>query len=213
MRVLIFGDSITQGYWDLNGGWVRLLHEYYGRRQLMDLSHLDQPFIFNLGVSGDITQGVIKRLAAETQARKWRWPEEEIAYIFAIGLNDTIVVDGAQRSTPEKFAQELQSLTDEAKSMSKRIMFIGLTPCEEEKANIRPDNQKEFTNSRIQTFDNTLQKVCQENSITYIGLFETMNEKLADNQELFVDGLHPNSQGHQLIFELVQPALDKLINT
>jgi lysophospholipase L1-like esterase len=27
------------------------------------------------------------------------------------------------------------------------------------------------------------------------------------------DGLHPNDAGHQLIFELVRPELDKLLNT
>lgn len=29
MRVLVFGDSITQGFWDTEGGWVERLRKYY----------------------------------------------------------------------------------------------------------------------------------------------------------------------------------------
>jgi len=38
-----------------------------------------------------------------------------------------------------------------------------------------------------------------------------MQEKIASGHRLFDDGLHPNDAGHELIFELVQPELDKLL--
>lgn len=29
MKILVFGDSITQGYWATNGGWVDMLKTHY----------------------------------------------------------------------------------------------------------------------------------------------------------------------------------------
>lgn len=37
MRVLIFGDSITQGMWDAQGGWANRLVADYFRQQMEDI--------------------------------------------------------------------------------------------------------------------------------------------------------------------------------
>lgn len=68
MRVLVFGASITQGYWDTQGGWVQRLRTHYDKKQIADLTK-DNPSVFNLGVSADTTKDILERFEAETKAR------------------------------------------------------------------------------------------------------------------------------------------------
>jgi lysophospholipase L1-like esterase len=211
MRVLVFGDSITQGFWDTEGGWVARLRKHYDERQLKDLTNNDEPVIFNLGISGDFTEGVIKRFENEFNARSWRWPNEEFTFIFAIGINDTITIDGKEWSRPERYSSELYNLIELAKSKSNKILFIGLTPVDESRANGRPGKPKMYNNERIILFDNALEKACQRNHVNYLKPYEKIKAEMVNGNKLFDDGLHPNNEGHELIFQLVQPELDKLL--
>ncbi len=52
MRVLVFGGSTTQGFWDSEGGWVARLRKFYDLLQLEDLKKRDEPTVFNLGIAG-----------------------------------------------------------------------------------------------------------------------------------------------------------------
>jgi len=76
-----------------------------------------------LGISGDITAGILKRFEPETEARKWRWPLENFAFIFAIGINDSIMEDGEQRSSPDNYAQELRELIAKQENFQIKYYF------------------------------------------------------------------------------------------
>lgn len=131
MRVLVFGASITQGFWDTEGGWVQRLRSHYDKLNLKN-SNRDQPTIFNLGISGEMTSGLLKRFTNETEARVW--PNEKFTFIFSIGTNDA-AVDGTDKlhSTPERFRNDLEALVEQAKKYSDRIMFVGLIACAKRK--------------------------------------------------------------------------------
>ncbi|MBI5906829.1 hypothetical protein HY857_02135 [Candidatus Saccharibacteria bacterium] len=211
MRVLIFGDSITQGFWDTEGGWVGRLRKHYDEIQLLDLSK-EQPTIFNLGISGDFTKSVVARLESETKARLW--PGEEIVYIFAVGLNDTIYREDDFESTPKKYNEELGTILKIAKLYSQRILFVGMSPVVDER--VQPpqwsSSGKCYSNERIMIFDKVLQDFCERSSVAYVSLFEMMQREQATH-DLMPDGAHPNNKGHKLIFQIVLPELEKLINT
>src|SRR5581483_12021897 len=129
MRILIFGDSITQGFWDVTGGgWAQRITADYNAQTIKNLSG-DYPETFGLGISGDTTQGVLKRLPYEVEAR--RWPDTPFVFVFAIGINDTQFDGKAKASTPERFAEELDTLYGAAGHYSKKIMFVGLTPVDD----------------------------------------------------------------------------------
>jgi lysophospholipase L1-like esterase len=211
MRVLCFGDSITQGFWSIEGGWAERLRKYYDSRQLEDLANLDEPTIFNLGISGDVTKGVIGRFKNELEARRWRWPNEEFTFVFAIGINDSITENGQERTSLESYYSQTKDLIALAKKESKRILFVGLTPVDESTANNRPGKPKEYNNERIKNFDTQLKKACSEEAVSYVGIYDSILEKM-QSQQLFDDGLHPNDAGHQLMFEIIRPALEEELN-
>ena len=107
MRVLVFGASITQGFWDSRGGWVERLIEHYNNLALQDLRSNNQPEVFNLGISGDTTTGLAKRFKNEVDVRLW--PKEHYIFIFSIGTNNAAIEQGQPRSTSEKYQADLES--------------------------------------------------------------------------------------------------------
>ena len=57
-----------------------------------------------------------------------------------------------------------------------------------------------------------VQKVAAEQKLPFVPVFETFQAKMAAGENLLADGLHPNDAGHELIFQLVRPELDKLLS-
>ncbi len=212
MRVLVFGDSIAQGFWDTEGGWATRLRRYYDERQAKNTLENDEPTVFNLGISGDMTKDVVARLENETKARQW--PGEELSFIISTGVNDTVYRGNEVESTPEKYRKELEEILKIARKYSDKIIFVGLTPVVDER--VQPlkwsSSGKCYSTERIWHFEQTLRDFCAENNVVHIPLFEILKAE-QQSQELMPDGAHPNNEGHKLIFELVRPELEKLLST
>jgi len=211
MRVLVFGASITQGFWDTEGGWVNRIRRHYDTEIVKDLhKEEDYPTIFNLGISGDTTTGLLKRLENETKARQWS--SEELVFIFSIGTNNAVVeVNGKEWSTPELYRRELLAILQKAKEFSNKILFVGLASCEEDKTTPVFWADIHYTNSKIFEFEKVMREVAKENHIPHVPIFEALQGKINAGEKVFADGLHPNNAGHELIYQLVKPELDKLI--
>ncbi len=211
MRILIFGDSISQGYFDLEmGGWVNLLAIDVLKRKVR---RNDNPTeVFNVSVSGDTTRRVITRLKAEIKPRLWK--AEPVLLIFAIGINDTHLENDRPVSTLEQFATELEELYGLASSSSNHIIFIGLQPVDEAesspwKFNIGPDKLS-WKNSRIRLFDTQLKNFAESRGAGYIPIFDAFIKQQQKGVKLHADGLHPNSDGHKLMYQLIQPTINEV---
>ncbi len=189
--IFIFGDSITYGEGDNEKcGWVNRL------RLNLETNTQRDFYVYNLGISGDISEGIRKRFDFEIQTRKDE--ENETIIIFAIGINDTQDINGKDRVTIEKFAENILYLIKQAKKYSNKILFIGLSKVDETKVVPVPWSQeKRYFNRKIIQFDNKLKEICQQNEIRYFYMYDKLTlDKLAD-------GLHPNSNGHQIICDKI----------
>jgi len=209
MRVLVFGASITQGFWDTQGGWVERLRNYYDKRQLQDLFKNKEPTIFNQGISGDKTTNIISRMANEIEARKWHG--EELALVIEIGTNDSYEKNGQFFSSPEEYKERLRQITAIAKKHSNRVMFVGLPSCDEKQTTPAGWDNIYWRNDRLKLFNDCVADICKHEGLPFVPVFEEFEQRSANGEKLFEDGLHPNDAGHQLIFELVRPELDKLL--
>ena len=68
-RILVFGYSIAQGYWDIEGGWVQRLRRYLDKKALESKDLLPSWSIFNLGISGETIDHLLDRFDSEVKAR------------------------------------------------------------------------------------------------------------------------------------------------
>src|SRR5688572_27763446 len=95
---LFFGDSITYGEYDgVFGGWVDILKRY-ALQQFHEGK--DELILFNLGIGGETTEGLLKRMPYELSARNAA--DGNIVFI-AYGANDLAAKDGVQMVNPEQF--------------------------------------------------------------------------------------------------------------
>lgn len=205
-HVLIFGDSIAQGYWDKDGGWVARLRKFIDAKNINNKGY--DCLVFNLGVSGDTTEDLLQRFEFETKQRS-KFKEETI-FIFAIGGNDALLInkENILFVVPEKIENNIQKIVDLAKNFSEKIVFVGLTPVDERKTNPLPWASKfSVKNENIKKYDEIIKKVCKKNKIPFIELFD--NWLKINYNDLLEDGQHPNSQGHEKIFENVKDFLVK----
>ena len=205
MRVLVFGDSITQGFWDIEGGWVSRIRKQYDQ-QMIDGMYNDPPTIFNLGVSGNSSDDVLLRFENETKVRA----TEELAFVIAIGVNDARTKAGVNYSDTNRYKQNLGEILKLAKQHSNKILFIGLTPCVEERSNPVSWGDTGYTNGRIKEFDAALREFCDENQVRFVEVFKHFTNSEAGGK-LLPDGLHPNDDGHQLIADVALPKIQELL--
>lgn len=209
-NILIFGDSITQGFWDAEGGWVTKIRKLLDKKSLLP-NHPYYISIFNLGVSGNTTVDLLKRFEPETIARLDE--DEENIIGFAIGINDSCFFEDKKRNNVDlnAFKANLQTLLKGAQKYSKSIFFVGLTPVQEEIVTPIPwsETKKSYKNLLIEEYDNAIKNFAKANNLIFIDILKEF--KRVDYKNLLEDGLHPNTKGHELIFKVAKPTIFKLL--
>jgi lysophospholipase L1-like esterase len=205
MRVLVFGASSTQGYWDSRGGWADRLKLYYNEIQMKDFSK-DMPKVMNLGISDDTTTHIIKRIGPEAGARM---NAKGLSFIIQVGSNNAATLNGRPRSTPENYKSELQKIFDTARKYSDKILVVGFPAVDETRTDPLPWADMSFLNQDIIVYEEAAREISKANTLPFVPVHKEFLE--AGGNLWSHDGLHPNDAGHQLIFELVRPALDQLL--
>lgn len=198
-RVLIFGDSIVWGASDQEGGWATRIKNYVDRKRLTS-GYASSVYV--LGVSGDNSEDLLKRFEFETKTRLR--DETDVYIIFAIGVNDSQVTKDTQANTVplQDFGRNLQKLVDTAKKYAKQVIIIGLTPIDEKLVYPMPwKTSHGYLSAEVAKYDKELQKIASANDIQFIDMFSRFSE--AGYEKLLFDGLHPNTQGHELMYKKI----------
>ena len=208
MRICVFGDSITAGFFDSQGGWVpRLAGE--ANKKIVSSDFTYRTSIYNLGISGDNTYSLLERFDAETASRVAA--DEELAILFSIGVNDSIFVYSKNEpQVPVGYFQEnLKKLIEKAKKFTGRIAFTGLLPADETLLDPIPWHREgAYKSELIKQYEAAIKEVCDRERISFIPLLEPFSK--GDWKILLVDGVHPSDEGHDLISEIVVEELRKI---
>ncbi len=200
-RILIFGDSIAHGAWDTaRGGWADRLKSFCMERGLKN-AELDYS-VYNLGISGDNSNDLLERIEFEIKQRMKS--REETIIVISIGVNDSQI--GKIGVNVKLFKSNVEKLCDVLPKFSSEIIFIGLNPIDNLKTNPIPWDKKMFyTNERVENYNNITKSVCKEKQVYFIDIFNEFSK--TGYKKLLEDGLHPNSKGHQKMFEIVRDFL------
>lgn len=202
MRILVFGDSVVWGSEDLEcGGWTDRLKIWFKRTGKFNE-------VFNLGNPGDNSKWLLERMEIECAARLEQKHRKRDAIIIQIGKNDLSIRKSAFMVPPEKFGRNIQKLIALAGKYSSNIIFVGLIPIDETKTNPIPWNADVYYKSKnIRKYNEIIKSVCAKNKTRFIDIYEKFTK--TDYKKLLADGLHPNSEGHELVFETVRDFLIK----
>lgn len=200
MNILFFGDSITWGAWDTEGGW------FFRIKKFVDEKIIASGFkyyhdIYNLGISGDKTSDLLERFDSETKNRIDE--ESETTFVFAIGVNDSQFVDNQGNRTPiDQFEMNLKELIVKAGKYSNKIIFVGLFPVDDSKLNPTSwESNKSYKLEYVSQYDKIIEQVCKDQNVDFIDIYNKF--VVQEYKELLIDGLHPNTEGHKQISEIV----------
>lgn len=204
MRVLVFGDSITYGAWDTEGGWVERLKRD-AHKQTVETQGLDKLQIINLGIGGDTSAKILKRMLAEIDARySASWP---FAFVFTFGANDERTINGNVETSIQQFESNTKEIINIAKRYSNRILFLGIPPIGE---SIVEFNGQEYSDGRVKEYEQRLRVIVEDAGLAFIPIRPEF-DKAGKGKLISYDNIHPNDDGHELIYQIVKPKLLELL--
>lgn len=213
MRVLVFGDSIAQGFYDSKGGWVQRLATDMHSKTLAAMNGGGDFYVevHNLGVSGDTTEGVLDRIEAEIEAR--RLYDDEDIIIIAIGTNDVVLRDNTPIQDVYEFQEAYEALLKEASSLADKILCVGLPAVDESLTDPWKFSAtgKQWKNNRIDLFEDTIKQAAERQDLSFVPIYDKYVSAMKAGKKLHSDGLHPSEAGHELIYQVVKPKLEELL--
>jgi len=183
-------------------------------RKSLDEKNLSAPdkyyfVVYNLGIDGDTTEGLLKRF--ETELRRRIYDEEETVIIFSIGGNDAVYLKKEKNHyVPiDKFEENIKKLISQARKYTDKIIINGLFPVDKKKTTPVPwEANMIYNNIYIERYNSKLRNICEKEKVEFIDLYGEVIKRDYKNF-LSYDGLHPSSEGHKWIAGRVIKLIDK----
>jgi len=202
---LFFGDSITYGEYDgVFGGWVDILKRY--ALQKFHEGNGDELILFNLGIGGETTEGLLKRIPHELEARN---SADGNIIFLSFGANDLAIKDGKQVVEPEKFKNNIMTAVNHARQFSNEIYLVSILPFSEKVDGVVVSSGKLRTNEEVIVYNQILKDLAAEHSLGYIDFYSAF---LEDKEILLsADGVHPNEKGYGMMAEVAIPIIEKYL--
>lgn len=203
-HILVFGTSTTYGAWDEMGGWVQRLRKFFDEK-IIDSGYKDYVLVYNLGVSGNKSQDILKRFEVETEARLDQ--EEETIILFHLGINDCIYNEklGGLEVSAEQFKKNYLKLIELAKKYSQKIVIIGSMPVDKRVDPMPWSPGRRYRNEYVEAFNKIMKEVVQEEKVSFIEIYQQFIHK--DYSQLLADGVHMSTEGHRQFYEIVKKFL------
>jgi lysophospholipase L1-like esterase len=180
------------GLWDERGGWPERL--WHGRSRI----------VYNLGVDGETSDDVSSRFQSEAKARG---ANKNSVVVFAVGINDSSRMNGANRVDLATYVRNMEGLIDRTReNFTQRILCVGLAPIDQSKSvPFILEKTVSFYSSDQHEYDSALERVCRRKGVRYVSL-----RNVGLEMHLSEDGVHPLSSGHAIIAERVLEAITEL---
>ena len=180
----VFGDSIVVGSDDREaGGWVARLR--------LDFNSRERISVYNLGVDGDRSEQLLRRLGSEAAARNVS------VIVIAIGAND-LGWHGSAGTDSALFRERYDGILSEAGRFTRRILTLGIL-------NVDESNESHgVSNRQVLAFNAIIEELTRARAADFLDLFGALEP------EDFVDGLHPNASGHSKLAPPIARELERL---
>ncbi|NML72416.1 SGNH/GDSL hydrolase family protein [Chryseobacterium sp. RP-3-3] len=201
---LFFGDSITYGEYDgVFGGWVDILKRY-ALQQFHEGSN--EIILFNLGIGGETTEGLLRRMPHELAARN---SAEGNIVLIGYGANDLAIKDGNQLVAPEQFKDNIKTAVRHAKQHANDIYLVSILPFSQKVDGVQTPGGKLRTNGDVLVYNQILKDIAADNALHYIDFYAAF---VQDKEVLLsADGVHPNEKGYGIMAETAIPIIEKYL--
>ncbi len=199
---IVIGDSITYGIGDFeSGGWATMFKKYIINK---DDSKVCNNYVHVAAFPGATSTDILNKI--ESILKSFNHKEFTNTIILSIGINDTQEFNGNYKNSIEQYRTNIEQIAKCVMDKGFNMIILGLTRIESDEKFLWKPN-KYYNNdiiseydkdlSLILGYDGELKEFCKNNRIKYIPMQEVLKK------EDFIDGLHPNHNGHKKIFEKI----------
>ena len=199
---IIIGDSITYGIGDFeSGGWSAMFKNFIVNK---DDSKVCNNYVHVAGFPGATSADILNKI--EDIFNSFKHKEFKNIIMLSIGVNDTQEFNGNNKNSIEQYKANIEKIAKYVMEQNSDLIVLGLTRIESDekflwKPNKYYDNEiiSEYDRDlqAILEFDSKLKELCKEKKIKYIPMQDVLQK------DDFIDGLHPNKNGHKKIFERI----------
>lgn len=188
-RIVLMGDSITYGYNASNRktSWAGRLDEYL-KKELKG-----QFEIINNGRIGETAQEGFEDV--EDKVIKYT---PDIVFI-GYGTNDCSKENGSYANDFYNFESNMEDIAETIKSQTNAVIVFNLAPPVIEKR-CNADGVK-IHNRDVVAYNNIVKKISGSMMLSFIDHYELMSDLENLGELICEDGIHPNDEGHNVIFK------------
>ncbi|HAQ42222.1 MAG TPA: arylesterase [Clostridiales bacterium] len=183
MKIVCLGDSLTYGFGVRRSrSWTKLAQEKSGME------------IINEGICGDTSGGMLSRFQSAVSSQN-----PELVLIMG-GVNDLIV--GADLGTVKS---NIMAMTHQA--IAKYITPVIGIPTKIDLENVRQDwaGFSDFNRvaEELDKYQHWIKDFCKTFNVKYIDFYSEFEKEAGDEVgDLYIDGLHFNERGNEIIVEI-----------
>ncbi|NMA01209.1 MAG: SGNH/GDSL hydrolase family protein [Clostridia bacterium] len=200
MNILVFGDSITYGYYDLKGGWAKRLYRLYNEDKKGSFKNFSLP-----GATSKDMIAQIKRAKDLNILDK-----DNFKVIFAYGINDS-ATGFMDYISLDAFKENTIKIIELMNNYNLETIFVGLTIMDE---SIEDGfgGLLFYSNESIGLYNEVLKKTCKQFGIPFVDIYKHCLKEKDKYLSYLDDGIHPNANGHKFILEEVLKVFPQFIN-
>ncbi len=206
LKILCFGDSITLGEKDTQqGGWADRLKQDYLKQ--FAAAQTQTITLYNLGIASETTDGLLARFETELSCRYIKGQKHII--VLAYGANDIVIHKNKNRVPQSYFIRNLKHCIEIAKKRQADVLLLSLLPISDAiEARVNQHGHLRY-DQHIQAYNRIIKNLADELHCQYLDLYTHF---VANNkaQTLCSDGVHPNSQGHKLLYQIIKDKLSAM---
>ena len=198
-KIVAIGASSCEGKVDIaGGGFVGRLREWHETAS-------EHNSVYNLGISGDTTEKILKRFPVEVP------PRSPDLIIVQCGLNDFIHLNSKNaplQFTLDQIHKNFSLILKEAKKIAD-VLCVSVFPIDETKT--CPCSWRDicYLEKDAMQCSEISKQFALEMDIPYIDVYGVFLQD-GHKKYLHTDGLHSNSLGHEKIFEMIK---SKILST
>lgn len=210
-QIFILGASSVYGV-GAERGWADLVKAYIQGKQFAPGGSGEACEVFNFAKS-DSTVEFVTEIFPWLCEHYQRGPE--LTALVSVGGNDAKSTGTPDNyvCTPEAFKEKIVSLCNVLKAHSQHVIFVSNGYLDESKVSpkINPFNGSNsyFTNERRSQFNAITKEVCASMGFDFVAA--DCDKETWVRSYLYKDGLHPNQEGHKLMFEAIKSKLDEAL--